>query len=73
MVYPGGRPVPRRRSVGSHLALMVAGIAIIGIIAWLVAGAVFAIFHVIELFVVAALAGWAGYRVGRFRGRRMPR
>jgi hypothetical protein len=53
------------------MALVVAGIAVIGLIAWLVAGAVFAIFHVIELFVVAALAGWAGYRLGRFRGRRL--
>ncbi|HEY3809806.1 MAG TPA: hypothetical protein VGL49_00120 [Acidimicrobiales bacterium] len=63
---PEGR---RPRSVGGHMALIVVGVLAIGAVAWVVAGAVFAILHVIELLVVAGIAGWAGYRLGHFRGR----
>ena len=35
-----------------------------------VAGVVFALLHIIELLVVAGLAGWAGYRLGVYRGHR---
>jgi hypothetical protein len=59
----------RRRSVGGHLALIVVGVLVIGAVAWVVAGVVFAILHVVELLVVAGIAGWAGYRLGHFRGR----
>jgi hypothetical protein len=43
---------------------------VIGLVAWAVAGVVFAVLHVIELVVVAIAAGWGGYRLGHFRGRR---
>lgn len=67
-VYPPeGRPA---RSLGGHLALIVVGVVAIGAVAWLVAGVVFALLHVLELLVVAGVAGWAGYRLGHFRGRR---
>jgi hypothetical protein len=64
-----GPPAPRR-SIGLHLTGVVVGIALIGIIAWVVAGAVFALLHLLEIVLVAAAAGWAGYRLGHFRGRR---
>lgn len=70
---PAQAPGPRHGSLALHTAGVVAGIAVIGVIAWVVAGAVFAILHIIELLVVAGVAGWAGYRVGRFRGNRHPR
>lgn len=48
---------------------MVAGaIVVIGLVAWAVAGVVFAILHVLELIVVAGAAGWGGYRLGHYRG-----
>jgi hypothetical protein len=50
--------------------LVLAGVLAIGVVAWVVAGAVFALLHVIELLVVAAVAGWVGYRIGHYRGRR---
>jgi hypothetical protein len=67
--------VPRRqpRSLGTHIAIIAASVLAIGLVAWVVAGVVFALLHVIELVVVAGLAGWAGYRVGRYRGSRQRR
>jgi hypothetical protein len=47
---------------------VVAAIAVIGLVAWAVAGIVWALLHVLELVAVATLAGWAGYRLGYFRG-----
>ena len=61
------------RSIGAHLALVVAAVVVAGLIAWLVVGVVFAIFHVIELVIVAGAAGWAGYRLGHYRGRHQKR
>jgi hypothetical protein len=46
------------------------GLIAIGFAAWVVAGVVFALLHVLELVAVAGVAGWAGYRFGRYRGRR---
>jgi ABC-type glycerol-3-phosphate transport system permease component len=63
---PGRQP----RSHGTHVAVTVAGLVAIGVVAWLVVSVVFTLLHVIELLLVAALAAWAGYRVGYFRGRR---
>ena len=58
---------PARSSI--HVAGVVAVIALIGVAAWIVAGVVFAILHVLELVAVGAIAGWVGYRIGLFRGR----
>lgn len=67
---PAIQPRPR---TSLHLAGVVAVIAIIGVAAWIVAGVVFAILHVLELVAVGAIAGWVGYRVGFFQGRRSGR
>lgn len=52
-----------------QLGAVAVGIVAIGVVAWLVVGVVFALLHVVELLAVAFVAGWAGYRVGHFRGR----
>jgi hypothetical protein len=36
---------------------------------WIVAGLVFALIHLIEIIVVAGVAGTLGYRLGHYRGR----
>jgi hypothetical protein len=51
----------------------VAAVVVIGLAVWVVAGFVLAMLHVLELVVVAAVAGWAGYRLGRYRGSRRAR
>jgi hypothetical protein len=64
------RPAPRPRSVGTHIVLLLAAVFAIGVVVWIVAGAVIALLHVIELIAVGVLAAWAGYRLGFYRGRR---
>jgi hypothetical protein len=56
-----------------HLTLLVAAVAVIGLVTWVLAGVVFALFHVIELLIVAGVAGWVGYRLGHYRGRHQRR
>jgi hypothetical protein len=53
--------------------LILAALVIIGLAVWVVAGFVLAMLHVLELILVAAVAGWAGYRLGRYRGSRQRR
>jgi hypothetical protein len=69
-VYQEGRHIRRPGSVGTHFALLVAAIAVIGLVTWIVAGVVFAVLHLIEIVLVAGVAAWAGYRLGHYRGRR---
>jgi hypothetical protein len=52
------------------VALGAVGLVVIALFGWMIAGTVVAFLHTIELFVVAAVAGWLGYRIGRHRGRR---
>jgi hypothetical protein len=59
---------PGSRRIGLHLAGVIGGIVVIGLVAWVVAGLVFAVLHVVELIAVGAMAGWGGYRLGFFRG-----
>lgn len=63
------RAPPRPRSVGTHIVLLLAAVLAIGVVVWIVAGAVIALLHVIELVAVALVAAWAGYRLGFYRGR----
>ena len=63
-------PQPRGSRFILHAAGVVAAIALIGVAAWVVAGVVFALLHVLELVAVGAVAGWVGYRLGHFRGSR---
>ena len=68
-----GQALQSRPRTSMHVAGVVAVIAVIGVAAWIVAGVVFAILHVLELVAVGAIAGWVGYRVGYFQGRRSGR
>jgi hypothetical protein len=68
---PDGRP-RGERSLVSYAVLIVIALIGIGVAAWVVAGAVHALLHIIELLVVAGAAGWVGYRLGIYRGRRHP-
>lgn len=55
------------------LAVAVALLLAVGAAVWLLVGVVFTILRVFELVAVAGGAGWAGYRIGHFRGSRHPR
>jgi hypothetical protein len=48
----------------------VAGFIVVLVAAWLVAGVIVGLLHALELVVVAAVVGWACYRIGHYRGRR---
>ena len=66
-----GGPVDHQpRSLPHVAALVVVGLVVAGVAAWALLGVAFAILHLLELIVVAGAAGWVGYRVGHFRGRR---
>lgn len=62
---------PRRHGVvlAGAVAAVVAVVALAAG-AWVVVGLAYAALHIIELVVVAVVAGWTGYRIGRYRGRR---
>jgi hypothetical protein len=51
------------------LTLLLVGLLAIGVAAWVLVGVAFALLHLIELLAVAGVAGWAGYRLGNYRGR----
>lgn len=73
---PAGTDGPLRTSgsrTGIHLAGVAAAVVVLGLAAWALAGVVFGLLHVLELIAVAAAAGWAGYRIGHFRGSRQRR
>jgi hypothetical protein len=46
-------------------------VAVVVVGAWFVLGLFLAVVHIIELLAVAIAAGWAGYRIGLYRGRRL--
>ena len=66
--HMSGGATTRHRRPGVHVVAAITAIAVIGLVAWAVAGVVWALLHVLELIAVATLAGWAGYRLGHFRG-----
>ena len=68
-VYPAGTS-QERRTFGSRVGWALVILALIMVAAWMLAGALFALVRLIELFVVAAAAGWVGFRLGVHRGRR---
>ena len=68
-VYSPETPRPGR-SLTSYAVLGAAGLIVVVVAAWLVAGIVVGLLHALELVVVAAVVGWAGYRIGHYRGRR---
>jgi hypothetical protein len=72
-VAAGARPTHPARAepsrVAHHLGPVVVGIVLIAAVAFLASGVVSAVLHTVELVLLAVVAGWAGYRVGRVRGR----
>ena len=68
-VYPPDTPRPGR-SLTSYAVFGVAGLIVVVVAAWLVAGIVVGLLHALELVIVAAVVGWACYRIGHYRGRR---
>ncbi len=58
------------RSLSSYAVLALLGVIVVVVAAWLVAGIVVGLLHALELVIVAVLAGWVGYRIGHYRGRR---
>lgn len=63
-------PSAKPRNLGMHMILVILAVVLLALAAWMIAGLVFAVLHLIELVLVAAAAGWAGYRLGHFRGSR---
>lgn len=60
---------PHPRPIGRHLGLIVVAVVVIAAVAWLASGVVSVVLHGLELALIAAVAGWIGYRIGHFRGR----
>lgn len=60
---------PHPRPIGRYLGLIVVAVVVIAAVAWLASGVVSAVLHGLELALIAAVAGWVGYRIGHFRGR----
>jgi len=71
-VYGPGRPAGGARSLGSRVGWALVLMALLILAVWFVAGAFFAIVRILELVIVAAAAGWVGFRLGRRSGRRHP-
>lgn len=59
----------RRFSVAGVLALILAT----AVVAWVVVAALWTAFRVVEFALVAAAAGWVGWRLGVWHGRRLGR
>ena len=57
-------------SLASYALLGVLAIVAVVVAAWIVAGVLIGLLHALELLAVAAAAGWVGYRIGHYRGRR---
>jgi hypothetical protein len=66
----GGAQPGRSRGHGRGLLALVGLIVVGGLCLWAFTGIFSLAFHVGEFVAVALLAGWAGYRVGHFKGRR---
>jgi hypothetical protein len=63
-----GQPATRR-SFGTHVAIFVVVLVLAAASVWIVSGIVFAFIRLLEIIVVAGVAGTLGYRLGHYRGR----
>jgi hypothetical protein len=63
------RPAPHR-SLAWRAGGVLLVIALVVLLAGWIAGLAFTILRTIELGVTALVAGWVGYRIGLYRGRR---
>ncbi len=61
-------PRPRGGSTSTHILVAVIMVVLAVIAFWVVAGVVFALLRLLEIVIVAAVAGVLGYRLGRIRG-----
>jgi hypothetical protein len=57
------------RSLTSYAVLGAVGLLVVVVAAWVLVGVVIGLLHALELVLVAAVAGWVGYRIGHYRGR----
>jgi hypothetical protein len=64
-------PAAPHRSLALRAGFVVLMIAVVVLLAGWIAGLAFTILRLIELGAVALVAGWIGYRIGLFRGRRL--
>ena len=64
-----GEPERGRRGPGSFW-MLVAAIVLAGLVIFAFWGVVSLAFHVAEYVLIALVAGWVGYKIGRARGRR---
>jgi hypothetical protein len=64
------RPAPPR-SLAWRAGGLVLVIALVVLLAGWIAGLAFTILRTIELLATALVAGWVGYRIGLYRGRRL--
>lgn len=60
----------RAHHYGFHIAVFAAVLVAAAISVWFVAGVIFAAVRLIEVLLVAVVAGTLGYRLGHARGRR---
>lgn len=60
------------RSLTSRLTFWGLALVALALAVWFVVGLVAVVFHVIALVAVAAAAGWLGYKIGHWQGRRHP-
>jgi hypothetical protein len=66
-----GAQTRRGHTLTSYAVLGVLTIVVVVVAAWIVAGVLIGLLHALELLAVAAAAGWVGYRIGHYRGRRV--
>jgi hypothetical protein len=59
-----------RRSLAWRAGGLLLAVALVVLLAGWIAGLAFTILRTVELLLVAAAAGWVGYRIGLYRGRR---
>lgn len=72
-VYPPPQTRRRNRSFARSLTFALIVLLAVAAAIWVLAGVVFTVLHLLELIIVAAGAGWVGYRIGHFNGSRQTR
>lgn len=72
VVYEPGAVRRPSHELSWYLARAALAVVAVALVAWFLAGVVFALVRVVELIAVAGLAGWGGYQVGHYRGRHHP-
>jgi hypothetical protein len=63
-------PAAGRRGSGARVMAGLGVIVVAGLLVWAFAGLFVLAFHIFEYAALAVVAGWLGYKLGHFRGRR---